>query len=195
LFETSAKYNLEKINATFAVLDAEAKQRLQAEGVPDERMSLRRSIDIRNYGQISGGVVLPVPAGKLDDATVEALFAGFSEHQQKEFGYSFPRSLTNLEMVNARVSAEADRAITIDPIYPSPPDAKPTPTGTREVYFEEGGWLKTAIYDRTSLPVGFSISGPAVIQQNDTTTLLLPRSSATVDEHLNLICKVVDDAA
>ena len=195
LFETSAQYNLDKINQTFEALDADARARLRAEGVPDDRMILRRSIDIRNYGQISGGVVLPVPPGKLDDATVETLFAGFIDHQQKEFGYSFPRSMTNLEMVNARVSAEADRAITIDPIYPAPPKAAPKPTGHREVYFEEGGWQNTAIYDRTSLPIGFSVHGPAVIEQNDTTTLVLPRSTATVDERLNLICKVVDDAA
>jgi N-methylhydantoinase A len=194
LFETSAQYNLDKINQTFEALDADARARLRAEGVPDDRMILRRSIDIRNYGQISGGVVLPVPPDKLDDATVETLFAGFTDHQQKEFGYSFPRSMTNLEMVNARVSAEADRAITIDPIYPAPPKAAPKPTGYREVYFEEGGWQNTVIYDRTSLPMGFSVPGPAVIEQSDTTTLVLPRSIATVDERLNLICKVVDDA-
>jgi N-methylhydantoinase A len=195
LFETSAQYNLDKINQTFEALDADAHARLRAEGVPDDRMILRRSIDIRNYGQISGGVVLPVPPGKLDDATIETLFAGFSEHQQKEFGYSFPSSMTNLEMVNARVSAEADRAITIDPIYPAPPEAAPKPTGYREVYFEEGGWQNTVIYGRTSLPIGFSVHGPAVIEQSDTTTLVLPRSTATVDERLNLICMVVDDAA
>jgi N-methylhydantoinase A len=195
LFETSAQYNLDKINQTFEALDADARDRLRAEGVPDDRMILRRSIDIRNYGQISGGVVLPVPPGKLDDATVETLFAGFTDHQQKEFGYSFPRSMTNLEMVNARVSAEADRAITIDPIYPAPPKAAPKPTGYREVYFEQGGWQNTVIYDRASLPIGFSVHGPAVIEQSDTTTLVLPRSTATVDERLNLICKVVDDAA
>jgi N-methylhydantoinase A/oxoprolinase/acetone carboxylase beta subunit len=39
------------------------------------------------------------------------------------------------------------------------------------------------------------VQGPAVIEQNDTTTLVVPGSSATVDERLNLICKVVDDAA
>ena len=195
LFETSANYNLDKINQTFEALDADARARLRDEGVAEDRMILRRSIDIRNYGQISGGVVLPVGSGKLDDTAVEALFAGFSEHQQKEFGYSFPRSMTNLEMVNARVSAEADRAMTIDPVYPAPPKATPTPTGRRQVYFEEGGWQDTAIYDRTSLPVDFSVQGPAVIEQTDTTTLVLPRSTATVDERLNLICKVMDDAA
>ncbi len=195
LFETSAKYDLHRINATFEALDADARARLRAEGVDDDRMILRRSIDIRNYGQISGGVLLPVPPGKLDDAAVEALFAGFSEYQQKEFGYAFPRNMTNLEMVNARVSAEADRAIVIDPTYPNPSTTSAAPTGFREVYFEDGGWLKTAIFDRTSLPVGFTAHGPAVIEQNDTTTLILPGSSATVDERLNLVCKVMDDAA
>ncbi|MGV3633776.1 MAG: hydantoinase/oxoprolinase family protein [Pseudorhodoplanes sp.] len=195
LFETSAKYNLDKINHTFEALDSDARERLRAEGVPEDKMVLRRSIDIRNYGQISGGVVLPVPAGRLDDSTVEALFAGFSEHQQKEFGYSFPRSMTNLEMVNARVSAEADRGVVVDPVYPAAPKAAPVPIGHRDVYFEDGGWLKSAVYDRTSLPIGFTAHGPVVIEQSDTTTLILPGASATVDEHLNLICKVVDDAA
>ncbi len=190
LFETSSQYNLDRINTIFDALDAEARARLRAEGVDDDRMILRRSIDIRNYGQISGGVLLPVPPGTLDDATVEALFASFSEHQQKEFGYAFPRSLTNLEMVNARVSAEADRAIVIDPIYPSPSTTSPAPTEYRDVYFENGGWQKTAIFQRPSLPVSFLVRGPAVIQQSDTTTLIVPGSTATVDERLNLICKV-----
>jgi N-methylhydantoinase A len=195
LFETSSRYDLKRINATFAALDADARARLRSEGVDDERMILRRSIDIRSYGQISGGVVLPVPPGALDDAMVESLFASFSEYQQKEFGYAFPRNLSDLEMVNARVSAEADRAITIDPVYPASSETSTEPTGHRDVYFEDGGWLKTAIYQRTALPVGAKVQGPAVIEQNDTTTLVAPGASATVDQRLNLICKVVDDAA
>ncbi len=195
LFETSSRYDLKRINAAFAALDAGARARLRAEGVDDARMILRRTIDIRSYGQISGGVVLPVPPGELDDAEVEGLFASFSEYQQKEFGYAFPRNLADLEMVNARVSAEADRAITIDPVYPAASETSAEPAGHREVYFEDGGWRKTAIYQRTALPVGFTVRGPAVIEQNDTTTLVVPGASATVDERLNLICKVVDDAA
>lgn len=195
LFETSSRYDLKRINAAFAALDAGARARLRAEGVDDARMILRRTIDIRSYGQISGGVVLPVPPGELDDAGVEGLFASFSEYQQKEFGYAFPRNLADLEMVNARVSAEADRAITIDPVYPAASETSAEPAGHREVYFEDGGWRKTAIYQRTALPVGFTVRGPAVIEQNDTTTLVVPGASATVDERLNLICKVVDDAA
>ncbi len=136
-----------------------------------------------------------MPACRLSDATIGELFAGFGAHQQKEFGYAFPRSMMNLEIVSARVSAEADSAIAIEAIYPNPPIAIPAPTGYRDVYFEEGGWQKSAIFDRTTLPVGFKIHGPAVIEQNDTTTLVLPRSTAIVDERLNLICKVVDDAA
>lgn len=195
LFETSSRYDLNRINAIFAELDAEAQNRLRAEGIDDARMILRRSIDIRNYGQISGGVVLPVPPGTLDSPTVEALFAAFSEYQQKAFGYAFPRNLSDLEMVNARVSAEADRAIVIDPVYPKGSETSSEPTGYRDVYFENDGWLKTAIFQRTRLPTGFVVHGPAVIEQNDTTTLIAPGSSATVDERLNLICKVVDDAA
>ncbi len=65
--------------------------RLRAEGVDDARMILRRSIDIRNYGQISGGVVLPVPPGMLDDAAVESLFAGFWRIPEEGIRLRVPR--------------------------------------------------------------------------------------------------------
>ncbi len=64
------------------------------------------------------------------------------------------------------MSAEADRAITIDPVYPASSETRSEPGGHRDVYFEDGGWLKTAVYQRTSLPIGLTVHGPAVIEQN-----------------------------
>ena len=190
IFETSARYNLDRINTIFTTLETEARERLAAEGVETDRMVLRRSIDIRNYGQISGGVLLTVPSGPIDAAVVEGLFEGFHNYQTKEFGYTFPKGIADLEMVNARVSGEGDRAVNIDPVYVNAPDGTPAPAENREVFYEDHGWLDTPIFSRTSLPVGFTIQGPAIVEQSDTTTLLVPGSHATVDERLNLICKV-----
>ncbi len=190
LFETSADYDLERINGVFAALEEEAHGRLSAEGVGEDHMILRRAIDIRNYGQISGGVLLPVPPGTIDRSTVDALFKSFHEYQMKEFGYAIPRAMAELELVNARVSAEGDRAIEIDPVYPLPEGAAPEPRGERNVFYEGHEWLPTPVFDRTTLPIGFEVQGPAIIEQNDTTTLLVPGSRARVEKGLNLICTV-----
>ena len=56
------------------------------------------------------------------------------------------------------------------------------------MFDETYGWLEAPVYERTALPAGFEIPGPAIIEQLDSTTLLVPGSHARVDEHFNLIC-------
>ena len=43
--------------------------------------------------------------------------------------------------------------------------------GTREVYFEEGGFQETPIYDRYLLVEGMEISGPALIEERESTSV------------------------
>jgi len=64
------------------------------------------------------------------------------------------------------------------------------PSNTRQVYFEPAGWIETAVYQRDTLPAGSHIAGPAVIEQLDSTTLVIPGSSVEVDPRRNLICRV-----
>jgi len=48
-------------------------------------------------------------------------------------------------------------------------------------------WHETAIYDRLALPVGAVIDGPAILEQPDTTVLVDPGLTGTVDRHGNTI--------
>ena len=63
-------------------------------------------------------------------------------------------------------------------------------TGERKVYFgKQHGILNCAIYARGLLEPGHEISGPAVIEQLDTTTVIHPEQQATVDDYRNLILR------
>ena len=58
----------------------------------------------------------------------------------------------------------------------------------RKVYFPEmGGWVEVPTYERSRLRCGNKISGPAIVEQMDTTTLILPGQKAEVDKYLNII--------
>jgi N-methylhydantoinase A len=60
--------------------------------------------------------------------------------------------------------------------------------GEREVWLvEAGGFVACPVYDRERLGPGHRIAGPAVIEQMDATTVLLPGQTAVVDGLLNLI--------
>ena len=58
--------------------------------------------------------------------------------------------------------------------------------GTRQVYFG-GQWHETQIYARLALPVGAVISGPAILEQPDTTVLIEPELTGTVDQFGNTL--------
>lgn len=190
IFATSTRYNTGQINAAFAALESQAVERLRREGVSDGHMNLRRLLDVRYYGQVSGGLTLPVPAGVLTDGQIGEVFLSFRTRYLQEFGYVLPEDLAELEIVNARVSAEGQKDSPIEPIFPRSNEAAPDPTDERRVWFEDQGWVGCPIYRRERLPVGFQVEGPAIIEQLDTTIVLIPGSRATVDEHLNLLCQV-----
>jgi N-methylhydantoinase A len=62
----------------------------------------------------------------------------------------------------------------------------PAPRATRRVHFGDT-WRDTAIYDRLALPVGTEITGPAILEQPDTTVLIEPGLKGRVDRFGNTI--------
>jgi len=63
--------------------------------------------------------------------------------------------------------------------------------GARPVYFpERGGFVDCPVYDRYLLGVHAMVTGPAVVEERETTVILLPGDRAAVDSHGNLIIDV-----
>ena len=62
--------------------------------------------------------------------------------------------------------------------------------GTRRAYFPEArGYTDTPVYDRYELAAGTSLTGPAIVEERESTTVLPPGVTATVDEYANLIAE------
>ena len=63
--------------------------------------------------------------------------------------------------------------------------------GDHAVYWD-GGWIAAPVYARERLGPGHRMAGPAVIEQEDSTTLVHPGFTASVDPYLNLILRRED---
>ena len=57
----------------------------------------------------------------------------------------------------------------------------------RRAYFPETGSVDCPVYDRYALPAGVSLTGPAVVEERESTTVLPPGVEAMVDEYASLI--------
>jgi len=57
----------------------------------------------------------------------------------------------------------------------------------RQTYFTGSGFFEVTVYDRSKLFVGAEISGPAIVEEKDASTLVDADQILTVDEYGNLI--------
>ncbi len=177
----------EELARTYRDLEKEARQTLKGENIPLERVELHRLADVKYFPQ-SKYMPIPVPPGRITQKTLDDIVNNFNEQYLREFGYTIPEEFAQIEISNARLAAVG--VVPKGTLRRSKKEgsARAALRGTRKVYFRESGeFIKTNIYDRDGFGVGNRVKGPAIIEQPDSTTVLPPGSSATVDANLNLI--------
>ena len=170
----------------FAGLEAQAEHWFAEENVAPADRELKRTADLRYHGQ-NYELAIDVPDGPITPATIRALADGFAEAHKRLYG--FVAEGEPVQLVTYRV--EAIGFVPKAEFRPEPdagPDASAAIMGRREVWFPEaGGFVDCALYDRDKLRSGNLIEGPAIIEQMDATTVLLPGMTARVEPYLNLI--------
>ena len=167
------------IEEEFARLEAEASAWFESEGIAPEARSTLRSIDMRYAGQ---NYELAIPAG--DPA---ALRTAFEAEHERMYGYTAPEE--PIQLVTFRVEATGLVPKSEIRVLAAGTGADPpVPTGRRDVWLTEaGGWTETALYDRAALMPGQSLAGPAIVEQMDSTTLILPGQTARIDAWGNIV--------
>jgi N-methylhydantoinase A len=180
-----------ELEAVFRELEDEARELLgQEEGIAEEQLDLQRSVDLKYYPQTSY-IKLPVPRGEIDQRMVDGLVDAFLARHAEEFGYSVGLELTSVEFVNARLTALGPAPV--GELVPDDRSSDPVEAlvDRREVHFAEaGGWIETDFYDRSRLFSGATFDGPAIVQEDDSTTVVPPGGHVQVDEYRNLIIDV-----
>jgi N-methylhydantoinase A len=170
----------------FGGLLTRARADTELEGFPDSAVRTERELDIR-YPHQGYELAMPCPAGPLTGDLLQELRLAFDDRHREVYGVSAPDE--PVEVVNARVRTVVERTA---PVHASSngagaKSADAARTGAREVYFEAGdAFVQTPVYDRTLLEPGMAISGPAIIEQLDATTVVGPGWSGAIDEFGNL---------
>lgn len=175
------KIDRAELRRAYQGLVTEARERLAHEGVPEERMKFKHTASLRYRGQWrSLTVEIPDSDNPLDDAI--AMF-----HEEHEREYSFSDQEAGVEMYQIGLVAVGE--------LESPPFAHfvgeeheaAQPETTREVYFSaNGGWATVPVYQREELETGAKLTGPAIIDQLDATTVIPPGDVAEIDEWHNI---------
>ena len=174
------------LEQVFAGLMERARADSELEGFAEDEVRIFRELDIR-YPHQGYELAMECPDGPLNKEMLQALRLAFDERHRQVYGVS--ASDEPVEIVNARVRTVVRRTIREQGAGTPATAASPASarTETRDVHFESlGGFVPTPIYDRALLEPGMTITGAAVIEQLDATTVVGPGWSGAVDQLGNL---------
>ncbi|MXX67819.1 MAG: hydantoinase/oxoprolinase family protein, partial [Gemmatimonadales bacterium] len=183
-----------RIRKLFEAMEEEGRRTLRREGVAAADMEFRRGVEMRYAGQSSEvAVTLPGEAagdgagGGMDAATLADAVRRFHAEHERAYGHGYPEE--PVELVNFTVTAIGRIARPRLPrIGSNGKDVTEAQRGTRRVFFsDDAGFVETAIYDRALLRADHVVTGPAVIEEVDSTTLLHAGYRAEVDGFGNLL--------
>jgi len=167
----------------FDELRAQADAWLDQERVEPGLRSCHAAIDARYEGQ---NFEVQVP---LDDAGPDgyASFARrFREAHVREYGYAVDDRA--VQIINCRMQAVGrvvKAPLAQRTVHGTLQDAQ---TGHRLAYFGvRHGWIDTPVYDRERLPTSVPLTGPALVEEMSSTTLIGVGHRAEVDLYGNLI--------
>jgi N-methylhydantoinase A len=177
-----------EINQMFRLLIDHAKEELQNEGFADQEIKIEPYLDLRYAGQ---GYELTVPCmmppfKKEDLKIMRQRFDTLHEQNSGHKAETEPVELVSLRLISLGVVPQAKLA----PGKVTGRKVEAARTGERKVYFgKEHGPLTTQIYNRDLFEPGHKLTGPAIVEQLDTTTVIHPEQEATVDGYRNIIIK------
>jgi N-methylhydantoinase A len=175
-----------ELDAIFAEMEAAALAELMREQFPRQRLQTRRHAGMRYRGQ-SYEVMVPVPSLRGPDDIAD-LTQRFHDAHRRRYGHMAQAEA--VEIVNFQVTAVG--------LIPKPvmrsfarTTAPARPQAARRAWFDAENAREVPVFRRSALQAGMKIEGPAIIEEQTSTTVLYPGQRAEVDEYLNIECMLL----
>ncbi|MGA0542364.1 hydantoinase/oxoprolinase family protein [Neotabrizicola sp. VNH66] len=179
-----AALDMEEAAAILSAQEEEGRRLIAAERVEVREVRAEYSADMQFIGQ-THLLRVPLPSARPTAAEMQALFEA-AYHAR--FRVELPEIRASVMNLNTSVTgrrAELDLGRLIDPAGRK---AEAVPQEMRAVWF--GGWQQVPVYWRDHLPLALDLTGPAIIEQMDTTVVVEPGCRVTSDADGNLIVRI-----
>ena len=169
-----------KLDGLFNGLEIRGVADLARDGFDRDRISIRRSLDMRYVGQVHECTV-DIDPFPLDEAALERLKAGFHARHEALYTYCEPQSVVEVVNVESTILGRVDRPRRMN--VPQGKSADSARSGMRPMIFAASGEAQdTPVYTGARLGAGDRITGPAVIEEVTTTIVIEPGWTAELHE-------------
>ncbi|TDR84502.1 hydantoinase/oxoprolinase family protein [Enterovirga rhinocerotis] len=175
------------VERQFRVMEEEAKGRLLAAAPGLREMSFSRFADLRYVGQ-EHTVRTPADGEATGEGWKATLQRAFLDIYAQRYGHADPRG--KLQAVTLRVVADGRVEKPRLSSFRSRVSGPAEPFTRREAYFEETGWVDCPVYHRDALAAGQALTGPVIVTETGSTTVIAPGDAGEVDSLGNIVIRV-----
>ena len=170
------------VETRYRALEALALESLAEHGLEPASCTLSRVAELRYVGQ-TYEVPVDAPADVTVDGALEALQTAFHAEHASRYGVSDPSSPVALVNLRATAVSTTDKP----PMRHGSATGTPVSSTRRQAYFLDTGWQDVPIYQRRELPSGWTLSGPAIVEQRGSTIVIPGSWVVSIDEAANLV--------
>lgn len=178
---------LATVSDIYEELEREGRELVRMAG-GDSEITVEREADMKYVGQAHEiAVEIPDALGPEETESIESTF-----HDTYERTYGYSDSDEEVEGITWKVTVRSrTESLSMQAAEEESARASDARKGTRDAYFASAdGFTETAIYDRDALGPGARLTGPAVVEEINSTTVVPPGDALTVDEYGNLIIDI-----
>ncbi len=161
---------------------AQVEREVRADAVAE----LRRSVDVGEPHVIRSAALryagqnyeleVRLPDGDLDGQGWNELLSRFEAGHERQYGFALAGEA--IELIHLRATALREEKPPRVARYPSH-GGEPE---HRSVWFDEAGPMRCAVYRREQIPAGSVLSGPAIIEDADSTTVIFEGDTVQADD-------------
>ena len=180
VLKTVCELEMNSIAQLFAEIEHEASTYFAATSAG--QLKFHHRVEMRYRGQEHSVSV------NFSGGCAEELLSDFHATHQKTFSFALMKAAAEITMLHLQTEVLSD-VIGLPRIQDDQRNTlERALKGQRAVFLAQGkGWVVCNVYDRSRLPIGLSIAGPALIEEATTTTLVLSGQRFTRDETGQLI--------
>ncbi|MES2282683.1 MAG: hydantoinase/oxoprolinase family protein [Pseudomonadota bacterium] len=185
VFRKLEDVSFEDIEAIYAGMEAEGMKAIAGSAVTPEEVVIERAADMRYVGQEHAVTVdLPTEFFKTQDRA--AIKNHFDELHAVRYGTSAPKEPADLVSLRVTVLGRMRKPPRQAVAEGSEQPAAEALRAHKQVYFRSSGFVSTPIYKRPALRSGNRITGPALVEEHASTTVVQPGDTVLVDAFGNL---------
>lgn len=161
-----------KLDGLFNGLEAKGREDLAGDGFSEDKISIRRSLDMRYVGQVHECTV-EIDPFEVSEARLEDIKAAFHARHKELYTYDEPQSAIEVVNVESTIAGHVDKPKKMH--IAAGNGAESTRKGSRNMVFNADGTASdTPVYDGSKMGAGDTLTGPAVIEEVTTTIVVEP---------------------